>query len=822
MDSSPNLLYSLRLLRRNLSFVAICILVMSLGIALSITMYSVITSIAYKDIPFPNGDKYVAVHKLALDTGNINYAGVDSYTYQYLEQTEFQNFNAFGAVAHSNVTLSDGDIAEQFFAANISPNLLQITATEPLLGRSLLSSDDVPGAAPVVLLSYELWQNYYSGATDIVGSTSRINSSPYTIVGVMPEGFAYPRSNQLWLPLQLPANVEPSGVPRIGLLGVLESDSNLEAATAEVNSALLQLGERLPEFYSNQGATVLSYTRSQVGPMITYHMMTVMTFLILLLVCLNVANLLVVRTNERVQELAIRSALGASRWRLVQAVLLDSLLICVLGLFLGIIFADLGMEFVRSIMLEVTGVLPFWMIFDWELGTGLSAILIVLVIWGFSGGLAVWQVLRQDINTVISGGNKGAVSSDKLTGSAVLVSFEIIFSCFLLIVCGVFIGTTSDLTRIDYGTATEGYLTGRISLPTSIYPDNESQNLYRQNLEQELMELPGVEDVSFVTALPSQYGVESSYNLEDRDLLSDDQYPSEGVVWVAPDYFELMQVQLLAGRDFDNTDTFDSLPVVIVGETFAARFWPDQSDPHRAALGQRILINPQFASPQWVTIVGVASHIIQKPPQDTTVDEPSLYLPFTQNSYSQQASSQDNKVSFSVVMKVNGNPQSYREGLQVAAVEVNRDIPITDIYELSEVLAIAGAVIGFLTKLFSNISFVALVLAVTGIYAIVSRSVKQRTTEIGVRRALGSSDRRVLWVFVRQGFQYLFIGLLIGGGSAVLVSNAMAGLFIGLEKWLPLVFSSVSLGLGMLIFVAAYNPARKLVSIEPGSALRNE
>ncbi len=817
-----NLTYNLRLLRKNLSFVAVCVLVMALGIALSITMYSTITTVAYQALPYPDGDKYVALHKLDRDTGFLDYSGFDNYTYQYFLQTELQNFKTFGGVANSNVTLSDGEIAEQFYAANISPSLLQVTAVEPLLGRGLLASDDQPGAELAALISYEVWQNYYAGRVDIVGLTSRIDGRPYTIVGVMPQGFTYPTSHQLWLPLQAPSNAEPTAGRNVELLGILANDASLESAAVEANSLMLQLSERLPEYYSSSnGAAVLPYTRAQVGLMMTFHMLTAMTVIMLLLVCLNVTNLLVVRTNERVEELAIRSALGATRWWIIQAVLLDSLLICLLSSLFGIVLADMGMQFIHSIVLEAVSVsrssLPFWMVFDWDLSTAFTAILITLIIWLFSGGLAAWQVFRQDINIVLESSSGKSAAKGKMIGSAILVSFETIFSFFLLVLCGVLIGTTTDRTNVNYGTATEGYLTGRVSLPASAYPDSNSQELYRQSLQQELLKQTGIEAVSFVTALPSQYGIETSYTLEDRDLFVDGQYPNQGIIQVTPDYFEVMAVPLLAGRAFNVTDTGDSQQVAIINAAFATQMWGDQSNPEQASLGQRIQINPQFATAEWLTIVGVTTHIVQSNPQDGRVNLPSIYRPISQNSPAQTTGT-----SFSIVLKVDGIPESYRQALQLAAVRVDRDIPISNISNLTDVLTAAGAAMGFLTQMFSNISFVALVLAVTGIYAIVSRSVRQRTREIGIRRALGSSNGKVLWVFIRQGLNYLFIGLVIGGGGAVLASNAMASIFVGLENWLPGVFIAVSLGLGMLIFVASYNPARKLIALEPGIALRNE
>ena len=361
-------------------------------------------------------------------------------------------------------------------------------------------------------------------------------------------------------------------------------------------------------------AGVLAYTRAEMGPMIAIHMLTALTASLLLLVCLNVANLLTIRTNERVQEFAIRNALGASPWRLVQSVLMDSLLICLLGSVLGIFVADLGMQFIGG-LLERSGNFPFWWKFSWELSSSLAMLLVVLLIWFFSAGFAVWKVSQPDIARELGSRSTGSVSAGSSAGSVALVSFEIIVSCFLLIVSGVLIGTVNDLAGKDYGTATEGYLTSQVSLPGTTYADIRTQQAYRESMRGELQKRSGITSVTFATALPSQQGAAADFSLEDWDLLTDNKYPTQQIIQVAQDYFEIMEVPLRAGRYFNFTDTPDSLPVVIVDEQFAAQIWPNQS-----ALSKRIQINPKTnptqASPEWLTVVGVTSHIIQQRTMD--------------------------------------------------------------------------------------------------------------------------------------------------------------------------------------------------------------
>ncbi|MCG8413141.1 MAG: ABC transporter permease, partial [Pseudomonadales bacterium] len=622
---------------------------------------------------------------------------------------------------------------------------------------------------------------------------------------------------------------QPGDQPNVWIMGVLTDGVDIESAEAELNASLQALGQRLPEFYNNLGATLIPFTRFLAPSMTYWNILTGLTVALLLLVSLNVANLLVVRTTERIQELAIRSALGATPWLLIRSVLLDSLLICILGLALGALLADLGMTSIGAMMSGIYQDVsqtrpPSWSTgYNWELGTIITTGLTIGLIWLFSSVFAVWKIIRHDISMQLGGGSTGSAISGRSNGNAALVTFEVIFSCFLLIFCGALVGTANEMSEIEYGTATDGYLTGRIALPTTSYSDTTSREVYRQNLRQELLQQEGISEVVFVSSLPSQQGIPVAYNLEDRNVLTESaRYPTQEIVYVGPDYFTAMDVPLREGREFDGSENATSLPVVIINELFAQQMWPDES-----AIGKRIEVNPESEDSEWLTVVGVTSHIIQRWSYFGT-NVPVLYRPFSQSPANrsvvpQAGLAQSSSEVFHVVLKVDEvNPDQYRRVLQEAATRVDRDVPITFLFLLAELLELTNAMSIISTTISSNIALFTLVLAVTGIYAIVARSVNQRAREIGIRRALGSSDRNVLWVFIRQGFKYLAAGLLIGGGGAVLVSNAMSIIFVGIGGWVPISFIGVSLGLGLLIFFAAYHPASNLVAIEPGDALHYE
>ncbi len=815
-----DLLYNLRLLRKNLGFVAICVLMIGAGIGLSISLYTIGDNLGTKPLPFPDGDRFVTVLTVDESTSTRLVRTLDAYNFHSLQQSA-TSFKTFGAEQSFMASFSDGDVATRYRAVRISSNLLQASEVVPLMGRSLQPGDDVVGAPAVALISYELWQNYYTGREDIIGTNSRINGNSHTIVGVLPQGFHYPMSQHAWIPLQLSANAHPGEVPGLIGTGILAEGVSIESARAEIGTLLQGLADDLPDFYSDLAPRVNmccgALTSGEGGASMVGFLFTTLTVALLLLVSLNVANLILVRTNQRLHEFSIRSALGASRKRLVFAVLQDSLLICLLGAVLGLGLADIGMSYITSaatVAMSGIGELPFWFDFDWKLGTAVTALVIVVAIWLLSVGLAIWQIMRQDLATTLAGGKSAASDNRSALGTATMVSIEIVFSCFLLVICGVLMGASNDLADTEYGTATEGYLTGQIFLDNGNYNDAGLRERYRRELQRELTGIEGIEEISFTSDLPSLSRNRLYFDLEERDLRVNNEYPRQRIIHVAENYFDTMDVSLLAGRQFETTDSLDSQQVVIIDELFAQQIWAEAADPRQAALGKRIQLDPETENAKWVTIVGVISQIVQAYALEG-VEETAFFLPYAQPCCTDWR-------PISVVLKVSGDPYNYRRALQEAAMRVDRDIAIASIVPLDEFLESANSILFFGVEMSTTIAFTTLLLAITGIFAIVSRSVRQRMKEIGIRRAVGASNQHILWVFIRQGYRYLGLGLLIGGGGAILVVNALSSDALGVLDWLPLAFTSVSLTLIILVLVATLSPARTLIAMEPGETLRDE
>ena len=804
-----DLRFTLRLLYKNLGFSIIAVLVIALGMGVSLTLFNLVNNFLGKSLPYKNGERYVVV--ISVDrsdtdrvSGQRHADGISSHIFGLIrDQVRSYEFVGAAQLTHP-VTMSDGEAPELFSAALVTPQLMNLTGIKPLLGRQLVADDSVPGAQKVVLLGYEVWQNYYAGKVSAVGRYSRIDGELYTIVGVMPESFTFPVSHQLWLPMS--EEVEKIGEHiEVTPIAVLKDGVNPIQANLELAALLSQVENEYPTEYSNLEAVNLPLTRViEPNDIPMFPVMAALGFVVFLLVLINVGNLLLVRAGERTQELVIRSALGGAKWRIAQQLLVESFLICVAGGLLGLLFSHYGISFVRQAMSIID--VPFWMSFSIGYDTVSWAIIIMFMIWILAGGITAWRAMGLDFNLVLSNSGAGVVGKvgGKLTSA--LVSLELILSVLLLTVSGTLVATSNELQKTDYGTATKGFLTARINLGGDRYQDPTTRYQFYVNLQQELKSDAGVIESALTSALPGmQAPVEIAYGLEDRIVKQDGIYPTQSLISVTDSYFQTMGVDLIGGRQFNASDTAISQPVVIVDAQFSQKVWRDQSP-----LGKRIQLDPvEKSPPSWLTIVGVVPHINQSPPFLGKRDVTSLYRPLTQSV----------PEGIQLVVKVRDDPDNHHRNIKLATARVDRDVPLTDIYSLQQLHKLSASPLELLSSVFISVSLVALVLATTGIYSMVSRSVLVRTQEAGIRRALGLSDRGTTTLFLRQGLLHLLIGIVVGGSAGLMICYRVAALYTEVLDLVFPIFLGVSSLVCFLVVVASWVPARKIASMEPGQAL---
>ncbi len=810
--------YTLRLLRKKLGFTSLCVFIIAVGIGITVPLIYTAQFMGFAELPHRDADRFVTTQQVL--QGRQNSTLVDPFVFRRLQQN-VNSYKTFGAFDQFQAILSDGDTAERFSAVTITPDIFNMTEVAPLLGRSLQPDDDSPGARPVVVVSFDVWQNYYAGVDDIIGQQSRINGQPYTIAGVMPEGYGFPIAHDLWIPLQLDSNPEPGGARSLNVVGLLEEAATRDSASTEINSIWLQLSEEFPEYYGGIVSNVVPYTLILIadGPFFGQLMIGI-TITVLLLVCFNVGNLLTARNSERVAELAVRASVGGTRWRIIRQVLMESFLICLFAAIVGLALGALALNVLASEITQSPATLPYWLHLELQLNEVMVILAITFSVWLLSGLYPAWQISRQDISSVLNSESVAGSGAGRLTRT--LVTLEIITSCCLLIICvSIVVGFYRSNNR-DMGVESEGLLAARMNLSSGVYSSADDRLRFLNELRNEVLLATEFQAVTFASALAGQGSRRFTYGLEERDVTTDGRYPDAGIVWVEENYREQMQISLLEGRFFDFSDNANSLPVVIIDELFAERFWPNES-----ALGKQIQLIPAEGG-QWLTVVGVINHIIQGQPTAERLYQSTLYRPLQQLPIA-DPEVQSSVTTFSMAVQtpdLQSRPlNEYELLIKTAASKVDRDIPITNVMPLSRAMYLSMEFVNFFGDIMLWIASVTLLLAIAGIYGVVSRSVLSRGKEVGVRRALGSSNLGIINIFLRQGLFYALVGLLIGGANGAVVLDLYLG-FVGSRDSsldsLSTVGMPIALCLGLLVLIASYIPARKLIACEPGEVLHYE
>ncbi len=811
--------YALRMISRKMGFSVLCVVVIALGFAITIPLYSIVKNFAYATLPFPDSERWVIVSQMsAVNNNEMTTSSFDQYQFNSL-QGRARTLDSLSAFYEASITLSDGDYSERFFGGYITAEALSYASTNPLLGRSIQPGDETVGASPVVLLSYSVWQNYYGGDPDIVGQTGRVNQEAHTIIGVMPQGFSFPQSAEAWLPLVVDGAAQPGVGPRMSIFGKLATGVSRAEASGEFEALVEQQSADFPDIYSNRTAKVIPFTHGLVPSAFTvFNSMAGMALCIYLLVCLNVGNLLLIRANDRLYELGIRTALGSSRPGLFLTILLESLIICSVGASVGVLLASgsLGsLQAFANVLFPSASTRPFWLDFGFNLNVLGVVVALMLSLWLVSGAFAAWRITHKD---VVAGLGQGAARGESKESGRVnkgLVSVQVILSFFLLLLSGSYLLVFQSGTTRYALEDQEDFLSGIISLNSESYAEPQRRESFRTALRQLILQDRDFADLSFSAVLPGNgYGRLQAFDGLPAEGSSQEAAPVIAANWVDSQFFAAYSVPVLAGRAFDEFDTAATEAVVIVDSAFISSLGLDE-----AVVGSSLFIRPYPPSnnsteaPEQVRIVGVVPYLGPDNAQQSLT--PRIYRPL----------SQDSPATFRLIGRIAENSSTeYSQlvrKLKVAASGVDRDVAIYNFDRVSAINARDTAFPRLLVNSLTGVALGALILATIGVYGLISRAIYARQAEIGVRRALGSSNAAVVSMFLSQAGAYLLAGILLGGGSAVLLLNALGSgpIASGLGAAFSTVFILVTVVVAALILLASYIPTRRVVAMEPGAAL---
>jgi putative ABC transport system permease protein len=797
-----------RLLRKNPWLTLVGVLALGMGIGLTAMMYSIIYGMLLRGLPFEGADRIYHAHRSDASQG-ITQMGVPLH--DFLDWREQQRaFEELAAFYSSTVNLGDTGHPERFSGGFMTANAFRILGVQPHLGRAFRDGDDAPGAAPVLILGYDAWRSRYNADPGVVGREVRVNGRTAEVIGVMPQGFRFPTSQQVWVPLELDATrFERGEGPSLEVYGRLRPGVTPSAAKAEFDAITQRIEATHPSGMPNVQAQVMPYTERFVGDGPRKFLSTMLgaVFLVLLIACANVANLLLTRAALRSKEVGIRTALGAPRWRVVSQFLAESLALATVGAALGLAIAWSGGRLFKAAVASTNP--PFWFDIRLDAPVLLFAAGVSMLAAVVAGALPAWQASRADVNDILKDEARGSSSFRMGQLGKGLVVVEIALSCGLLVGAGLMIRSVTNLRTLDLGIPTESVFTARVWLPEIGYADVGSQNRFFENLHSRLGALPGVEAVSLTSNLPAlgapnpQVAVEGeSYADPQRD-----QQRARRIV-VTPGFFRTFSRELHEGRDFTSTDNEVGMPVAVVNESFAQRHFGAAS-----ALGRRI----HFALPatadtaaRWLTIVGVVPDMYAG--NVDNVNPHAIYVPLAQSGAQ----------FLDVAARTASEPMTLTPLVRDEVAAIDADIPLYQVRTLDDAIRESTWFFRVFGALFMVFGFVALFLAAIGLYAVMSSSVSRRTREVGVRMALGAQRGDVLRLVFRQAMVQVGVGLTLGLAFAAAISRLLAVVLFDVEPRDPVVFGGIIIVLALTGAAATFLPARRATRVDPQVALRWE
>jgi len=798
--------YALRTLLKRPAFTIIVVLALALGIGANTAIFSVVNSILLRPLPYKNPDRIAMVwldnHKLGVDQDWHSYPNYVDYRDQ---NSVFEDIAAFN---DRSFNLTGTGEPVRVVGAWATANLFSVMGVDPMKGRAFSVEEEEPGKDRVAVISYGLWQRRFGGNPDVVGQPISLNGVDRTIVGIMPPSFMFPeKTTELWIPLAAsPRNKQARGSFWLKAVGRLKPGVPIEQARADMGAIASHLEEQFPGIMAGYGVNLVPLHEQVTGKVRTALLVLLAAVaFVLLIACANVANLLLARAAAREREIAIRTALGASRWRIVQQLLTESALLGLVGGAVGLLLAIWGLDALVKLSPATIPRLDQIGIDGRVLGFTAAVSLLTGFIFGLVPAL---QASKPDLNETLKEGGRGTTGGarGRRIRSSLVIS-EIALSLVLLIGAGLLIKSFIHLQKFDLGFKPDHLLTMRVQLPGSKYREEKQLVNFFQQLLPRMESVPGVQSVGgiseiFLNDTPNS----TNFTIEGRPAQTAAESIEVPLDAVTANYFRVMGIPLLKGREFDDHDAIGSPLVVIVNNTFARRFFPDE-DP----LGKRFIYGqPDGANPPWMTIVGVVSDM-RRTGFERAV-RPETFLP--QN--------QQPDGGLTLVARTSGEPTNFAGALRDAIWEIDKDQAVYNIKTMDATLAEMTSERRFNTLLLGLFAAVALILASVGIYGVISYSVAQRTHEIGIRIALGADRRNVLRLIVGQAMGLALIGVGVGLTSAFILTRMMTSLLYSVSATDPTIFTLIAVILTGVALGASFIPARRALKVDPMIALRYE
>ena len=798
-----DLKYGIRMLFKHPGLAAISIVALALGLGLTTTMWSITYGGILRGLPFEDAEQIIHLER-ARPSHDIESMGVPIHDYE-VWRTSQQSFEDLSAWYEGTVNVSGLEgLPERFEGGFMSPSTFRLLRVAPILGRTFTEEEGRMGGPNVVILGWDVWQNRMGGDSAVIGKTIRTNGLTSEIIGVMPRGFLFPTNTRMWLPLRQDASTPWGQGTWLEVMGRLKDGVSMEQALLEMNTIASRIAQDHKE--ENEGVTAIlqPFTEEYVGkePIMMLWTMMIAVFGVLLLACSNVANLLLARAAERTKEVAIRTALGASRWRVVSQLLTESLVLALTGAIIGMGIAWVGVRLFNNAIADTEP--PFWIRIALD-GPVLAFVAAVTIIAALvSGVVPALQATRSNVYEVLKDESRGSSSLRLGRFSRGLVIAELALSGGLLVAAGFMIQSVIQLSRFDYGVPVANVFTSRVGLFETTYPDTASRARFWTDLERRLTELPNQQGTALMTTLPGLEGWWQRFAVEGTTYEEDRNMPETRQAAVSPGFFPLFGVTATEGRLITTGDVAGSLPVAVVTRGFVDKHYAGQSP-----VGRRIKIGAVDSEAPWLTIVGVVPEVYY----DGTSDEPLGAVVFT-------AVAQADYRFLSLAVKTGNDPMALARPVQDAINAIDPDQPQYFARSLQEAIRMNGWFYSTFGALFMVFGAAALFLATIGVYGVMSFAVSRRTPEIGVRMALGAAGRDVLNMFLKQGVVQVTVGLSLGLVLAFFLAKGLTIVLFHVDTRNPVMYAGVAAALAITGLVATLIPARRAMKVDPMIALR--
>ncbi len=792
-----DLTFGLRWLRKNPGFTLLAVLMLAVGIGVNTAMFSVINAVLLQPLPYTEADRIVWMNESGPEVANrmVSYPNFVDW------RSRNRVFESMSTFRGWFVNITGNGEPESVNARMVTSDYFKVMGATPFMGRDFTPEDDKPGAAPVTLISYGTWQQRFGGDPNVVGKSIMLDDKPYTIIGVLPESFAHQGPPPLWM-LIGPFNWTERDTRTGGnVVARLKPGVTIEQARSDMNRIAQELLHEYPG--ANAGANTVNVLSLQDS--ITGNVSTALKILfgavglVLLIACANVANLLLARAAARRKEFAVRAALGASRFRIFRQMLIESLLLAATAGALGLMLASWTAALLARVAHETVPRMTGLKLDTKVLGFSFLVSLLTGVLFGVMPALRssktdLQDTLKDSSSTTTAGQGKRLRSG--------LVVVEVALSVALLVGAGLLVKSMFVLLRTDNHFDPNGVLTMELKVSRGRYQKRgELARLLHQVLDR-LKSVPGVESASLSTTLPGLRDWQNDILPEGYEVRSGEMINVDWSI-VSADYFRTMNVPILQGRTFSRDEDEQGKNVVLVDETLARRFWPNEN-----AVGKRIKYN----GPEWHEIIGVVKQVGIYGSEAKPLIK--IYTPM-----GPAAAQRNSRLS---IRSSGGDPESLAAAVARAVHEIDKDVPVVEAETLETILAREASTRRFNAMLFSVFAALALVLAATGVYGVLSYSVSQRTHEVGIRMALGAGSRDVVRLFMGQGMRLVFVGLVIGLGGALVLTRLLSSLLFGVSTTDAATFVAVGVGLMVVGVFACYLPARRATKVDPLVALRYE